>query len=516
MSSSISTGEIDAMVDADAPIVAMVIRGRVIETDLVTFAGRGNSLTFRAPDPHKYVSQLALSSPSQLAELYELSFDQILDFLEELGGRLSIDRNPYMQLARELTYTTSNMTKPLIDSSFRRIGTLFSRRRVREMADKTIGLDYLNGWVETLLEDRTAIDVRAFGARALHIIPGNGAEAAANAIISAAMTRSDCIIKTPSNNPFAGSAIGRTMCEMDPNHPITRHFAVAYWRGGDEDVERRLLQPHNVEKVVAWGGFASIKHVTRYIQPGLELISLDPKFSGSVIEGKAILSTEGLHEAALRLAVDVGAGNQEPCSAARIVHLLTRDCENGAELAVRLGQRVYDELVRLPSGLSTAPKVYDAELRSNVESTRLQEDFYTVIGGDDDEGCVIVSQCGEPVDFASLLADRTVNIVPVETLPEVLNRFDAYTQTIGVFPESLKDELVDVAPFFGVQRFVSLGYSINHTSCAPHDGLELERRMCKWVINQKYRPIPLAYIESRKLDPEPAEVPMTIEAVHAN
>ena len=42
--------------------------------------------------------------------------------------------------------------------------------------------------------------------------------------------------------------------------------------GGDEALEAKLYQPHNIEKICAWGGFASVKHVTKYIQPGIELI----------------------------------------------------------------------------------------------------------------------------------------------------------------------------------------------------------------------------------------------------
>jgi hypothetical protein len=498
-----------------APIVPMVIRGRVIEDDLVLFQGRGDTLTFRGPDPRKYAGELALAGPARIADLYELSFDDILDYLHRLGESLSVDTNPHLQSARELTYLTSHATEPLLDNTFRRIGSMFDRRVVREMADKTVGLDYLNGWVQTRLQDGTAVDVRAFGARGLHIIPGNGVTSAAQAIIRSAFTRGDCLIKSPSNNPFTGVAIARTMCEIAPDHPITRHVAVAYWRGGDEDLERRLYQPHNFDKVIAWGGFASVRHVTRYIQPGLELIALDPKFSSSVIEGRALLEPGGLREAALRLAVDVGAGNQEPCSSSRVAYLLTRGCPDGAELARRFGRCVYEELMGLPAQLSTAPKSYDAELRSNVDSLRLSDDFYTVIGGEADEGCVIVSELGEPVDFATLLADRTVNIVPVETVGDVIANFDSYTQTVGVFPEDLKRELLDVAPFYGVQRFVSLGYSAHHTGCAPHDAIELERRMCKWVINQKADPIPLSYAGSGR-DPDPsATLPWTLEAVRA-
>jgi hypothetical protein len=372
--------------------------------------------------------------------------------------------------------------------------------------------------VDTPLADGTILSVRAFGARGLHIIPGNGMLGAAQTIIKCAFTRSDCIIKTPSNNPFAAVAIGRTMSEMAPDHPITKHVAIAYWRGGDEEFERRLYQPHNIEKIVAWGGFASVKHVTKYIQPGLELISLDPKYSGSVVGSEALESDEQMREAALRIAVDMGTGNQTGCSSSRLVYVVTDGRSDGVERTNQLAEYVYEELMGLPETLSTKPKSYSAQLRSNVESLRLQDDWYKVIGGEDDEGCIIVSQLSDPIDFTSLLADRTVNIVPVEALEDVFPRFDAYTQTIGVFPESLKDRLVDIAPLYGVQRFVSLGYSSNHTGCAPHDGLELERRMCKWVVNQTSKPIPLAYAGStnRMRPTEGTSVPSTLEAVRAS
>jgi hypothetical protein len=498
------------------PLIPAIIRGKIVEDNLVTFTGRGDALTFVTPDPHRYVNEFALSSPTMLRDLYALSFDEILDYLDELGQRLNINDNEHMQWARELTYATSPATKPLIDNDFRGVGRFFERDRVRQVADKQIGLDYLNGWVDSTLPDGTVASVRAFGARALHIIPGNGGGSAANAIVKNAFTRSDCIIKTPSNNPFSAVAIARTMCEMAPDHPITKHVTVAYWRGGDEELERRLYQPHNIDKILAWGGFASVKHVTRYIQPGLELISLDPKFSASVIGEEALSTDEELREAALRLAVDTGAGNQQFCSSARVAYVVTGDRADAVERVNRLGEYVYEELMALPTAMSTKSKQYDAELRSNVESARLQDDFYYVVGGEDDEGCVIVSQLPDPVDFSALLNDRTVNLVPVETIDEALSHFDSYTQTVGVYPENVKEQLVDVAPFYGVQRFVSLGYSSLHTGATPHDGIEVERRMCKWIVNQSSQPIPLSFAASRNgvaPDDQVGVTPSTLEAL---
>ena len=192
------------------------------------------------------------------------------------------------------------------------------------MADKTIGLDYLNGWVDTTLDGRDGgVRPGLRRPRAAHHSRQRRRQRPPDAIIRNAFTRSDCIIKTPSNNPFSAVAIGRTMCEMAPDHPITKHVAVAYWRGGDKEIEQRLYQPHNIEKIVAWGGFASVKHVTRYIQPGLELISLDPKYSVSIVGSEALSTDEQLREAALRIAVDVGAGTRVGCSSARVVYVLT-------------------------------------------------------------------------------------------------------------------------------------------------------------------------------------------------
>ena len=96
-----------------------------------------------------------------------------------------------------------------------------------------------------------------------------------------------------------------------------------------------------------------------------------------------------------------------------------------------------------------------------------------------------------------MLTDRTVNLVPVETIDEALSHFDSYTQTVGVYPENVKEQLIEVAPFYGVQRFVSLGYSSLHTSCTPHDGIEVERRMCKWIVNQASQPIPFSFAACR-------------------
>jgi len=470
------------------PISYAVLRGKVIDSDLIEFGGRGGDISFLAPDPLKIADQIPLASPRLMEDLYELSFEQILDYLGELGSRLDVRKNDYMREARDFSYATAPTTKPIMDGFFEHIEPMFDPARIRRMVDFNIGVPYLEGWVETPING-TKCAIRAYGARSLHIVAGNGPVLGALTILRGAVTRGDTIIKVPSNDPFTTGAIARTMVDMAPDHPITRHLAVAYWRGGDEALESRLYQPHNIEKICAWGGFASVKHVTKYIQPGIELISLDPKRSASILGGEALENDTIMQEAANRIATDVGANNQTACASCRMVYVMSGTDDEAIGKLQRLGKLVHAALLKLPESLSTKPKRYDPQLRSQVNTLRLSEDFFTVIGGEDDEGAVIVSHTSDRVEFWEYLTDRTVNLVPVDTLDEVLDAVDAYTQTVGIFPESLRKVVRHKGALHGGQRFVALGYAFNGPGLVgPQDGIEPMRRLVKWIISEE--PLP--------------------------
>lgn len=466
------------------PIAPMIIRGQVITDNLIEVGGRGGDLSFLTPDANKYIDQLPLGNPAKMADLYSLSFNDILDYAVELGGRLDLEKNPYLQEACELSFLTAPTTPTIVKGSYMGLKHLLSREFVTEMAETTVGIKYLEGWVPQTLLDGTELEVRCFGARTLHIVAGNAVSLSLWTIIRNMVLRSDAIIKAPSNDPFTALAIARTMVDMAPDHPLTKHLSVAYWKGGDEAFEKRLYQPQNLEKIVAWGGFASMKHVTKYIQPGLELISLDPKRSASIIGQETFDSEANMREAAVRLAVDIGAINQKGCVCARVVYVQSGTDEQGLEKLNTFGRYVYDAMLGLPNTLSTTPKRYDQGLKAHVDALRLDDEWYKVIGGKDGEGAIICSQLPEPVSFAASLDDRTANLVPVDDLSEMMAAVDAYTQTVGVYPESIKDQLKDVLPLYGAQRIVSLGYAAAMKFAAPQDSIEPMRRMGKWISNQ--------------------------------
>ena len=468
--------------------VPLYIRGELVEDDLVEFGGRGSGFTFTAPDIAKHLDRIPLKSPALLRDLYDVSLDEIIDVLVELGKNLAIEKNVHVRDAYEAGLRAAPYPASLLRNSYTGLPHVFRRERLVQVAEQGVGRDYLEGWVTKTYEDGRRVAIRAFGARALHIPAGNGGVVSAMTIIRNALTRSDAIIKAPSNDPMTALAIARTLVDIAPNHPVTKHLSVGYWKGGDEAVEAALYQPRHIEKIIAWGGFASVKHVTRYIQPGLELISLDPKRSATIIGPEAFESDQTLHDVAVRAACDIGVANQEGCACARVIYVLSGTDGEGLAKVGRLGELIYGYLQGLPEHVSTKPRTFDRELRDHLEGTRMDDTFFKVIGGEHDEGAIIVSQLDEAIDYSPMLSGRTANLVPVDTLDKVTDAINAYTQTVGVHPDSLKETLRNELPLYGAQRLVSLGYACSVTGAGPQDAIEPMRRMCKWIVDETCDP----------------------------
>ena len=469
------------MTDFKAPLI---IRGEIIAGTDVEFGGRNPETRFRTVDVGKYLDRLPLETPSSLADLYTVSFNEIVDYLEELGRRLAFDKNEHLQQALRLTVRTSGLGAAILRACYENLGSVFAPENVRAMADIQIGIPFLEGWVNTRTDGGTKTFVRAFGARSVHIVAGNVPTVSALTIARNTITRSDMIVKTPSNDPLTAAAIAQTMIDMAPQHPITRHLSVAYWKGGDARVEDALYQPRNVEKIVAWGGMASIQHIAKYIQPGIDLITLDPKLSSTIIGRDAFDDDARMVEVARRLALDIGVYNQQACLNARVVYVQTGTDRAGIEAANRFGKLVYSAIQAIPLHLSNPVRQLDPALAEEMEGLRFAGDSYRLFGGDG-RGAVIVSQTDEPVEFAPLLANRVANLVPIDDLEIPIRAVTAYTQTIGIYPDDLIPKIRDRLAFHGAQRLVTLGYvATRRTIAGPQDGIEPLRRMCKWILNE--------------------------------
>lgn len=464
--------------------IPLIIRGKVIASDPLEFEARRGLVSFRTPDVKRHFDELTLRSPDAIRDLYAISLDEIIEFLDALSRRLSPEHNMHIAKSLEMAVHTSGLSGTMMRGMYRAMGPVLRADSIREIVRNNIGADYLNGW-QTFHLRECDVAVRAFGGRFVHLNAGNGPSAALYGVINGSLLRADNIIKSPSNDPYTSVALVRTMIDMAPDHPVTRHFSVAYWKGGDSEFEEKLYGTGRVDKIIAWGGESSMKNIRRYIGPGLDLVALDPKISASIIGNEALKSEEEMDKVAGRLARDVGYLNQEGCVASRVTYIVSGTTPEELERLNRFGKKVNRALQALPEALSTPHPSFDPTLKDEIDGIRYSPAF-RVFGCRENEGGVIVSQVEEPVDFRDSLACRVVNIVPVASVDAAVSHVTVHTQTIGIYPRALKEDIRDRCLLHGAQRLTDLGCATFAGLAYPHDGIEIIRRMARWGVMETF------------------------------
>lgn len=475
----------------DIPIIA---RGRVLlpeGDDAVEFKGRGGA-SFRSPDPHRHIHDIVLGNPVLLADLMDTPTQDIIEFLTEAGKRLRLEDNIWLQESFALALQAGGLAEPILQGVYDSLPAMFDGAELTALVENTIGIPYLDGWVAAPGKGAHC-RVRAVGTRQLHITAGNVPVVAALTIVRGALTKSDILIKSPSNDPLTANAIARTLIELDPAHPVTRHIAVAYWKGGDEDMDRQIVRTSRIDKITAWGGMSSVKHIQKFLSPGIDLTALNPKFSMSVIGKEALESDDAMDEAATGIAVIAGFFNQTACANTRLVYVESEDDDESLEKVIELGRRIVAAYKTLPSVISTPAESRNRDLDAEMEAIAMEDEFYYV-EGDTKNGGVIVSRFPDRVDFYDQLNNRVVNLVPIPDLLDVVKWCDDTTQTVGVYPESLRSRLLNPFALAGVQRLVPLSggdplklFREMQTlpPGMPHDGIEPLRRNVRWVIDHQ-------------------------------
>ena len=461
--------------------IPFIVHGQEIRACELLYQDRNGGLQFRYPDPRPLLSQITLSDPVQLQRDFAgVSVSEIIDFLGEAGKAMTL-HNPRMEQACNFSMPFSALPPSIVKGSYELIPIVFSRIALRTMVENEIGSKYLDGWVEMPYADKIARR-RAYGARTLHFISGNVPVVAALSIARAALIKSDNILKVAPNDPLTAWAIVSAMMDVDPNHAVTKHFSVVYWPREMPDFENELIQPRYLEKIISWGGAmggvnSTLNHGSLQAS-GIDVIALGPKFSISIIGSEAFRTEAEIEQVAKLTAKDAGSFNMESCGSSRFHFVQTTP-----ELAVHYAQKLYLHMQRQDPALSAIPKNFPTDLRAELDAARAQDDLYQVIGGDQNEGAVVVSLTGDTPDFFP--THKVVIVIPFSGDPaQLADRIHPSTQTVGIHPESLKESLRDALIARGICRFISIGHTIDYAIGGPFNSYEIMRRACRWILDE--------------------------------
>src|SRR5690349_2287614 len=129
--------------------IPIIARGKIIEPsegDSVEFSGR-NGAKFLSPDPHKHIHDLVLGNPVLLSDLNDTPMRNIIDFLAEVGKRLRLEDNHYLQESFALALQAGGLAEPILRGVYDDLPRMFDPDGLTALIDTTIGIPYLDGWV---------------------------------------------------------------------------------------------------------------------------------------------------------------------------------------------------------------------------------------------------------------------------------------------------------------------------------------------------------------------------------
>ncbi len=288
------------------------------------------------------------------------------------------------------------------------------------------------------------------------------------------MVKAINLFKMSSSDPFTMVAILRIMADIDPHHPIVKSMSAVYWRGGDEAIERVLYRPQYFDKIVAWGGGEAISNVVKYLGPGFQLISFDPKTSISMVGKEAFASEAALDRVADLASADVMTLNQEACVASRFIFVEAHEAD-----ADRFSVKLH-KCIAARAAASGDVRPLDMDLKEQVEALRMMDDDYGVWGKTDGKGLVIRSD--EPVDFHPI--NKIANVVRVDRLDDAVRFVNVATQTVGFYPFERMPDYRDRLASGGAQRVVHLGEAGPSTIGNPHDAMYPLHRFVHWMVHE--------------------------------
>lgn len=385
--------------------------------------------------------------------LLDVKLAEIVDFLVEVGKRLHLDSNPYLQECLEYIAATNPLPRRVVENLYREAPYYLNRQLLESMIDSNFSnRAALDGWVEHIDPYGNKLATRAFPPRIVHMLAGNAPAGCIASIAQGALVKGVNLFKMPSSDPFTTVAVLRTMADIDATHPVVRSMTAVYWEGGDESIERTLYRPQYFDKIVAWGGGPAINNVIKYLGPGIQLVSFDPKSSISMIGREAFSNEDVMNDVADRLAADTTVFNQEACLASRFAFV-----EGDREQVERFCAKLVDRLGVDRDHASAKALPLPSDVREEVEIMSAMGELKTW-GRFDGSGLVILSD--RPVNFHP--SNKTSNVVVVDSLDDAVRYVNVATQTIGVFPYERKIALRDSLAAAGAQRLCRLGTADLH------------------------------------------------------
>ncbi len=511
--------------DAGVVRVPMLVKGKIVAPPKVTreqidaaFAGKGDDVTYAALESAQVLREpiidrktmqhtgawqyqvLARVEPLDLierdekelvSELYNLPFSEIVSYLNGLTQVLE-DNADLVERVREISRQTAQHPDQFHDAAFQMFPLILSADVASATVDAELswkgipGRRFLDGWCEVdgelfpgitsilagqLFEHEIPTDLgegraelRAMPTRQLHITAGNAPAIPVFSLLRAIATKGAAVIKSPYGALVPGAVAALAAASFAPDHPITKHLSLVYWKGGDHAIEDVLLSPMAFDRIVVWGAPEAVKSVQARTEM-TRTITFNPRYGLSMIGKEAFASAASLREVAIKASLDALIWNQKACIASFVQYVegtLEQAEAFARELSLVIGQ--WNEFAPNYVSPSAAGSLRRMRRGKYMNATWMPN---------------VVVMDGK-FDMLDHPMSRTMIVRRVDKLEDVVGTLHHGVASVGIYPEPRRKALRDLAMARGVSNVLPLGQVERTFGGMPHDGMRVLGDLVDW------------------------------------
>ena len=302
----------------------------------------------------------------------------------------------------------------------------------------------------------------------VHVWAGNVPALPLWSFVSGLLVKAGSIGKVASAEPIFSSLFARLLVEVEPRWADC--FAVVWWQGGDDAVERCVFAEADV--VLAYGGNTALRAMQDRTPVSTRFLPHGHKLSFGMVSNAALSVLRG-HAAARSAALDIARWDQQGCYSPHVFYVQ----RGGPMQPLEFAQHLASELAALASKF--ARRTLTLEEAASVSSWREHQEFeslrhagHRVLGDASQAFTVVYADTPQTLQPGPL--NRCVLVVAVDSLQDVMPLIEpqrAYLQTVGLAaaPEELL-ALGEALGQAGITRICALGAMTAPEAGWHHDG----------------------------------------------
>lgn len=284
-----------------------------------------------------------------------------------------------------------------------------------------------------------------------------------------------CLVRVPGGLTEVTRRAFEKLAEIDREEILTSRIFMASFDHTQTDLYEAMAQ--NVDGAMVWGGAEAVSYIRRLAFPHwARVLVFGPRVSAAVMDAATWGNPAEGASWCRRIARDVWQFDQQACSSPQTLFLERGAGRDPAEFVEELKKAFEEEQRRHPRREMEASRTSAIALAR--ASWLFQNENNRAFFPASPDWTILL---GEGAEMPAPTQGRTLSVLVVDDLLDVISKFDGGLQTLGVgIADPKREEAVaKAAGRCGVDRIVKVGRM--HVFSSPWDGTELIRPMVRIV-----------------------------------